>query len=519
MSVSDVIPVRLDAAVQTATGTELAGSGSVGRAAWALILAFGLAHLLLAVVLPLTPQEAYYWLWSRDLAWSYFDHPPLVAWSIAAATAVFGPSSWAIKLAAVGWSLAFSVVWARLVIDIGGSRSSAFWTLLALNLIGIVAAYGVVIAPDAPLLFAWAAVTWTVLKATRTGETRWWLLAGLALGLGFLAKYTAVLLVPAVGIYLVLSPSQRHWLRRPQPWLALIIAAIVFTPVIAWNAQHDWASFAFQSTQRAVGMDHWRVRYLLQLLGTQFIVATPYLFVLALATWWTAVRGWRALLADDTRLLLVASATVPLLLFAFASLRSLVKPNWLAPVYPPLIVLALHAQLKQGAVPRALKIGLASSAAVLCAAAAAVTLPNPWLGVGNTWSGWTEAAQRVDQWQHKLAAENTASFVFSTNYKNSAMLAFNLPGHPRTYAQDIYGERALQFDYWPPEATLAGRTGILVIDDRRDAAQVPQSLLDRFQSVEKVDTVFVGDPAKPTRRIDIYLCRGYRGHPHSGRSS
>jgi len=519
MSVSDVIPVRLDAAVQTATGTELAGSGSIGRAVWALILAFGLAHLVLAVVLPLTPQEAYYWLWSRDLAWSYFDHPPLVAWSIAAATAVFGPSSWAIKLAAVGWSLAFSVVWARLVIDIGGSRSSAFWTLLALNLIGIVAAYGVVIAPDAPLIFAWAAVTWTVLKATRTGETRWWLLAGLALGLGFLAKYTAVLLVPAVGIYLVLSPDQRHWLRRPQPWLALIIAVIVFTPVIAWNAQHDWASFAFQSTQRAVGMDQWRMRYLLQMLGTQFIVATPYLFVLALATWWTAMRGWRELFADDTRLLLVASATVPLLLFAFASLRSLVKPNWLAPVYPPLIVLALHAQLKQGAVPRALKIGLASSAAVLCAAAAAVTLPNPWLGVGNTWSGWTEAAQRVDQWQHKLAAENTASFVFSTNYKNSAMLAFDLPGHPRTYAQDIYGERALQFDYWPPEATLAGRTGILVIDDRRDAAQVPQSLLDRFQSVEKVDTVFVGDPAKPTRRIDIYLCRGYRGHPHSGRSS
>ena len=99
------------------------------------------------------------------------------------------------------------------------------------------------------------------------------------------------------------------------------------------------------------------------------------------------------------------------------------------------------------------------------------------------------------------------------------MLAFDLPGHPRTYAQDIYGERALQFDYWTPETTLAGRTGILVIDDRRDAAQVPQSLLDRFQSVEKVDTVFVGDPAKPTRRIDIYLCRGYRGHPHSGRSS
>ena len=141
MSISDVIPARLDAAVQTATGTELTGSGSIGRAVWALILAFGLAHLLLAVVLPLTPQEAYYWLWSRDLAWSYFDHPPLVAWSIAAATAVFGPSSWAIKLAAVGWSFAFSVVWARLVIDIGGSRSSAFWTLLALNLIGIVAAY------------------------------------------------------------------------------------------------------------------------------------------------------------------------------------------------------------------------------------------------------------------------------------------------------------------------------------------------------------------------------------------
>jgi 4-amino-4-deoxy-L-arabinose transferase-like glycosyltransferase len=474
--------------------------------------------MLIAALLPLSPQEAYYWLWSRDLAASYFDHPPLASYSIAATTAVFGSTVFGIKLAAVAWGLLTNLLWARLTTDLGADTRVTFWSLLAINLVGIVAAYGVVIAPDAPLLTAWVATLWAVWRAAASGRWAWWLAAGVFLGLGMLAKYSAVLLAPAVLAFVLASPRQRRWLAHPAPYLALLLAAAVFSPVIVWNAQHEWASFAFQTTQRAAGMGRWQPQFLLQLAGTQLAVATPYLLVLALLAWWRSVRGWRALLADDARLLLVAAATVPLAIFTLASLRSMVKPNWLAPVYAPLIVLAVQALLAEhgGRAPRAFKFGLASSAALIFAAIVALAWPGVPLGDGNTWTGWPEAARRIDALQRELAARGEKSFVFSTNYKNSALLAFHRPGQPRTYAQDIFGERALQFDYWPPER-LAGATGIFVLDDRKDDSSLPPGLAGYFDRVQKVDTIEIKRGGRLVRRIDIYTATNYRGHPRAGK--
>lgn len=492
-------------------------AGPLGRRLWQLIVAFTLLRIALAAVLPLTPQEAYYWLWSRNLAWSYFDHPPLASYSIALSTSVFGTTTFGIKMAAVAWSIGLNVVWARLLVDMGSNSRTAWWTLLSLNLVGIIAAYGVVIAPDSPLLFAWGATLWAVWRATQRDEARWWYAAGLFLGLGFLAKYSAVLLVPVVGLFLLLSSRQRFWLARPQPYLALVLAAVIFAPVVVWNAQHDWASFAFQTTQRAAGMGRWRPQFLLQLFATQIAVVTPYLLAIALAAWIAGLRGWRTLLLDDRRLLLIVAASVPLALFTFTSLRSMVKPNWLAPAYAPLIVLAIESRLAT-TVPRSLRIGLATSAAMLLAAVVAMAWPGVRLGDANTWSGWPEAARRIDEIQRDLAARGQASFVFSTNYKNSALLAFHRAGHPRTYAQDIYGERALQFDFWPPENSLAGATGILAIDNRRDQAALPNELANYCDSVTRVDTVEAGGAGRSARRIDLYECRGYRGHPHAAKA-
>jgi hypothetical protein len=505
-------PVGADE-VDRSPGFTPAAPMDVGRPAWQLILGFTLLRLALAAVLPLTPQEAYYWLWSRDLALSYFDHPPLASYSIALTTALLGPTSFGIKVAAVAWSLGLNIVWARLIVDLGSTQRQLWWSLLALNLVGIIEAYGIVISPDSPLLFAWGATLWATWRAVATAKGRWWLVAGVFLGLGMLAKYSAVLLAVAIVLFLLASPRQRHWFGRPEPYLGVLLAAAVFAPVVVWNAQHDWASFAFQTTQRASGMGSWRPRYFLVLIGTQLAVVTPYLLVIALLAWIAGLRHWRELLRDDRRLLLIAAATVPLVLFTMASMRSLVKANWLAPAYAPLIVLAIRERLSRGTAPRGLKLGLASSAVLLLAAAVAMAWPGAQIAEANTWTGWPEAARRIDQIQRELAARGETSFVFSTNYKNSALLAFHLPGQPRTYAQDIYGERALQFDFWQPEP-LAGATGLLVMDDRRDQAAVPEQVKPYFTSITKLESIDVKHGDRTTRRVDVYLCRGYRGHPH-----
>ena len=115
------------------------GSLADERRLWWLVLGFTLLRVILAAILPLSPQEAYYWTWSRDLAWSYFDHPPLASYSIRLTTAVFGQTVFGIKLSAVLWSLALNLVWLRLILDMFSDRRLAFWALL-LGFLGLDAA-------------------------------------------------------------------------------------------------------------------------------------------------------------------------------------------------------------------------------------------------------------------------------------------------------------------------------------------------------------------------------------------
>ena len=329
-----------------------------------LIAAFTLLRLLLAASTPLLPQEAYYWSWSRHLALSYFDHPPLASWMIALTTAVFGSTVFGIKSAAVAWSLGWNLLWLRLIQDMYDDRRLAFWSILALNLTLVYEAYAIGPTPDGPLLFGWVGTIWAVWRAGASGQSRWWLLAGVFAGLGLLGKYSAVLLLPVVLLYLATSPAQRHWLRRPWPYLAVLIAAAMFVPVLLWNAEHQWASFAFQGSKRVGQMAAFKPRFFVVLLATQLLLVTPWLFGLSLTALWRAAREAIAGAATDRTRLLLFSAAVPLLLFTAVSFRSHVKLNWLAPAYWSLIILGMHHWLQRGASLRRLGWGLASSAVV-----------------------------------------------------------------------------------------------------------------------------------------------------------
>ncbi len=471
-------------------------------------------RLLLAATVPLLPQEAYYWTWSRHLDWSYFDHPPLATYGIALTTAVFGQTSFGIKSAAVFWSLGWNLLWARLILDMYGDRRLAFWSLAALNLTIVYEAYALAPTPDSPLLFAWVGAIWAVWRVNQTGDGRWWFVAGAFLGLSWLAKYTGVLLLPVVFLYLLTSAQQRHWLRKPQPYLAAILAAAMFAPVLAWNAQHEWVSLAFQSSRRVGGMDAFKPRYFLLMVGTQFLMLTPYLFVVAI---WALVRGtreWFARTVDDRIRLLLINAAIPIVLFTIVSFRSIVKVNWLAPAFWSLVILGVFYLLRRENGLRNLMRGLVSSAAILVVVGIALAVPNlPVADDMNSWSGWREAAGRVERVEAAIKAEGRDSFVFSPNYKISSLIRFYLPGQPRTYAQDIYGDDALQFDYFPLERDLTGATGILVLSDQDQSHLDRAKLNGYFDACESVDTIEATAFGKTMRRVEILRCSNYKGHP------
>ncbi len=159
-----------------------------------------------------------------------------------------------------------------------------------------------------------------------SGNARWWLAAGLFAGLALLSKFTAVMLAPAVLAFALVPDWRRRWLFSPWPWLAALIAVVVFLPVLIWNAQHDWASFRFQFV-RAVGDPSVVAAHGRRILGLQFgLVGFVLLPVVLSGVTMTAWRGYRT--REPVGILLSTAVLAPFLYFFWKSLSLRVGDTW-----------------------------------------------------------------------------------------------------------------------------------------------------------------------------------------------
>ena len=216
------------------------------------------AQVALAAAVPLLPEEAYHWNFARHPDWSYFDHPPMIAWSIALGRLVFGDTRLGVRLVPLLFALGTTWLLARMARRLYGD-SAALWAVLLYALMPAAFLVGFWGFPDSPMLFFWTLTLTWVWRALESRRPGWWLAAGAALGAGLLSKYTAAFLVPSVLLYLLRSPRDRHWLATPWPYLAGVFSLLVFTPVIYWNWTHEWASFRFQSLGRLQAANGLRV--------------------------------------------------------------------------------------------------------------------------------------------------------------------------------------------------------------------------------------------------------------------
>src|SRR5512137_2191378 len=211
------------------------------RTVWAIALGVAVLRVLLFHGLDLYADEAYYWMWSRRPALGYFDHPPLVAWLVRAGTALL-PGELGVRILFVACgalAVVFSGLIARELTD--DPRAPPVAAALAATSPMLLLTGGLAL-PDAPVEAAYAAATWLVARARGRG----WIVAGVAVGLALLSKYTAALLAPALFLLVVLDRELRRELRTPWPWLGGAVAVLVFLPNLAWNATHDWVAIGFQ---------------------------------------------------------------------------------------------------------------------------------------------------------------------------------------------------------------------------------------------------------------------------------
>jgi 4-amino-4-deoxy-L-arabinose transferase-like glycosyltransferase len=485
----------------------------VVSAAAAIRLAFG-------AFLPLFPDEAYYWEWSRRLAPGYFDHPPAVALLIRFGTTMLGPTPLGVRLGPIlaGWVASLVTVGvARHISDATTAlRAGVMMSVLPLAAAGLVLA-----TPDAALLAATAGTLYCVVRAVEAGHDsrtslRWWIFAGVALGAAFCSKYTAVLLPLGVVVAFTTRPSLRWRFKDIGPYVACAIAVLVFLPVVVWNARHDWVSFAFQ-LKHGLSAPHgspivaaWK--HLGDFFAGQAGLVSPILFVLlGIAVW----RSFDPTATDVERLLGVISL-VAFGVFFFSAFRQRVEPNWPAPAYLPAIVLLarrLRTRRREAWIRAGVVLAAAMSIAI-CVQGLTPFLPiaPPRDPIARAY-GWRDLARAADSARRVApSTANSTVWIGADRYQEAAELALLSPDHPTTFATNLSG-RANQYDLWPrfPDVARQGDALVLVVDESAEPHAAIVRLTPYFTSVERGALVVLRRGAGEIGRRRVWTLVGWRG--------
>lgn len=352
----------------------------------ALILAALALRFVFAAITGLGVDESYTVATSRAFALSAFDHPPLAWWMAHAAAALFGEHDFLLRMPFVLMFALTTWLMFALTRRLYGDEAG-FYAALALNLspvLGVVD--GSWILPDSPLLPSLLACGYALVRAFFDQDSRrtpWWmLLAGICAGLALLSKYHGVFLFFGAGLFMLTVRSRRFWLATPWPYAAALLAALVFTPVLVWNADHHWVSFLFELNR--TGHAKFQPFMPLLLLALHSLWLAPWIFLpLAALIVRTARRGPAA----EKDWLLFCLGIGPIVFFTLVSIYSSrrVYPHWAMPGYLfffPLLGREIADRLARGA--RWLRLGLIAAIAVIPVGMAfAATLPyRPIPGLG-----------------------------------------------------------------------------------------------------------------------------------------
>ncbi|HEY0747178.1 MAG TPA: glycosyltransferase family 39 protein [Steroidobacteraceae bacterium] len=293
---------------------------SAGLIVYSLVL-----RLVYAGSVELLPEETYYWNYSRHLDFGYLDHPPMVAWLIRLGTAIFGQTEFGVRAGALFCGALTSLFIYRLARNLFG-QAVALAALLLVQSLPFFFLAGFLMTPDALLTAAWAASLYFLERALIADRPRAWWMAGVALGLGMISKYSIALLVPVTLVYMVWDPPSRRWWRRSPPYVAALLALLIFSPVLIWNAQHEWISFAFQTSRRLAETPQFALH---KLIGSIIVLITPTGFVALLAV----LLRQRTAASDPGELarrwrFIRLAVLMPLAVIVAFSLRHEVKLDW-----------------------------------------------------------------------------------------------------------------------------------------------------------------------------------------------
>lgn len=483
------------------------------RLAILLIVTLTLYRCWFITRMELVPDEAYYWLWSKHLAASYRDKGPAVAWVIALGTALFGHTVVGIRCCAVALSTGTGVLLFLLARRLYDDRV-ALWSLLVAAVIPLLAVGSILMTIDSLSVFFWAWAALIFWKAIHRDNLSDWLWLGLAIGAGFLAKFTNGVQLGCIGLFLLWSKEHRPLLFSRKILLLGAAFGVCILPILWWNMQTGWVHYMALHTRSGVDKGFQiHPLELLNFVGGEFGVVSP-LIAAGMVTATVALL-WRR--HEDLRVRFLLSQFLPLCgLFAFFSLNKAGQLNWTAPALVTGIIFTVVYWREVVARRPGWRWVIGAAFALALVLTVLMHDTEPVMLVSQRVTNYLklpplhDPLRRAQGWKdfaaHLQSARKKyhANLLLADNYGDASMMSFYLPDQPTTYLlPQPYG--TTQFTLWPGYENRPA-TRALYVAEAFEFAWTPPPLLKEFSKVEVVDDFWSQYHGRPMTHFQIYLC-------------
>ncbi len=465
-----------------------------------LILFFTAMRLLVAPSFGLGVDEAHYILYGYYLDWSYVDHPPLVGWTQALFLYLFGDSVFWGRFPAILLMAIVSWQCYRFLLFLKATNKQALWGVTALNSSFMFGAIGLMLLPENFLLIFIYPIIMSVLKIEEKGKINDYIWLGVWLGLAGLSKYTAVILLPPILLY-ILTKRRYDLLVNPRILLTALIGMIFILPVIVWNASHEWVSFTYQSSH-VTGSTTIAFKPFIRSLLAQFGAYNPFLFIIAFYGVFASLRSKNPAIV----LTLYVGLGIELFFIATSFLKP-VLPHWPAMFYLFFIPIGTIALLE-----RAGKYASVVRITVIFSLILSIIVHAELFGKWGSFPDYKSPFRdiygfdtRIHDGAMLLKTLNSPKKALAvTNWTYGSRLDYYAkPYDVKTFVLDDYNR---QFALWENESSIG--YDLLII--KSHFSDVPDSLrCETLQSLKSEDILLNGHKVDT---VEYLWCKNYQGN-------
>ena len=407
----------------------------------------------------LSPDEAQYWTWSKDLSLGYYSKPPGVSWQIWLGCNLFGDTEFGVRFVSVILSACLSLAIYQLANNCGASRKVSLYSsvVMALCPVGIMSSFAAT--TDLGSILFLVLASGYVVRSIRLNRNPSYILVGLFIGLGALFKWTVFSIWPFIIIFSYLSI-----MRTKSMLLGILISLIGFIPSIIWNRTHDWATFRHVYYSNILGESRGNI---LEFFASQMAVLSPIIFILLLISFYQ-LKKYKSM--EKHWLFCGFYCFVIVGLYLFAALFKKIQSNWVVYAYPMGIVFCVWVAIESIKFGKTLlKIGI-----LLSVVLSIFVISVPYFQENSLFIKYPIPFQ-MNAFKHSLGwhrlgvalkesgYDSKKHFLFGDKYQIVSILSFYANQQKRAYFFNIKNSRLNQFSYWKSMTEEYMGTGFFVV--------------------------------------------------------